>query len=90
MTHNWQPIETAPKGTWLSGPNDTRHADYVKPPRLWLLLDDGEPCVGYADAYYAQGGSGFDGGSFWVEKFSGERVRPVKWMPLPQTSEESS
>jgi len=81
----WQPIETAPKGSWLTGPNDTRHPDYVKPPRLLLLLDDGEVCVGYADAYYtAERGSGYDGGSFWVEKFSGERVTPTHWMPLPE------
>lgn len=79
----WQPIETAPKGSWLSGPNDTRHQDYVEPPRLWLLLDDGEACVGYADAYYAEGGGSYDGGSFWVEKFSGERVTPTHWLPLP-------
>ncbi len=80
---DWQPIATAGKGSWLTGPNDTRHPDYVEPPRLWLLLEDGESCVGYADAYYAEGGSGYDGGSYWVEKFSSERVNPTHWMPLP-------
>lgn len=76
----WQDISTAPKGTWLDGPNDTRHPDYMEPPRLWLILQTGQRCVGYADAYYAEGGSGFDGGSYWVEEFSGERVYPTHWM----------
>lgn len=84
----WQPISSAPKGSWLEGPNHTTDPNYVEPPRLWLLLDDGEPCVGYADAYYAEGGQGYDGGSYWVEKFSGERVNPTHWMlPLPASPE---
>jgi hypothetical protein len=91
LERTWQPIETAPKGSWPDGPNDTRHPDYVKPPRLWLCLKDGESCVGYFDAYYAEGGNGYDGGSPWVEKFSGERVTPTYWMPLhagPQARQE--
>lgn len=79
----WQPIATAPKGSGEKGPQDTRHPDYVKPPLVWLLLDDDEPCVGYWDWYYAECGRGYDSGSAWVEKFSGERVRPTHWMPLP-------
>lgn len=78
----WQPIETATKGSWLEGPNNTRHPDYIKPPKLLLWTEDGPAC-GYADAYYAEGGSGYDGGSFWVETHSGERIRPTHWMPLP-------
>jgi len=86
----WRDITEAPKGTWLNGPNDTRHPDYVEPPKLWLLLKDGQRCVGYADAYYAEGGGGFDGGPYWVEQFSGERVTPVKWaaIPAPPLSED--
>lgn len=80
---DWQPIETAPKGSWLAGPNDMRHPDYVQPPHLWLLLLDKQRCVGSADAYYAEGGNGYDGDSYWVEEFSGERVRPTHWMALP-------
>lgn len=79
----WQPIETAPKGSWLDGPNRIDDPAYVEPPRIWLFLTDGQRCVGYADAYYAEGGSAFDGGSYWVEEFSSERVTPTHWMPLP-------
>jgi hypothetical protein len=78
----WQPIETAPTGSWPNGPNDTRDPAYIEPPHLWLMLDDGEQCVGYFDAYYAEGGNGYDGNPPWVERFSSERVRPTHWMPL--------
>lgn len=79
----WQPIETAPKGSWPDGPQDTRDPAYVKPPHVWLLLQDGQRCVGYFDAYYAEGGNGYDGDPPWVEEFSGERVRPTHWTELP-------
>lgn len=80
---SWQPIETASTGSWPSGPEDTRDPAYVAPPRVWLLLEDERRCVGYFDAYYAEGGRGYDGDPPWVEEFSGERVRPMRWMPLP-------
>jgi hypothetical protein len=83
----WQPIETAPKGSWLSGPNDVRDPDYVEPPTLWLFLSDGTQCAAFADAYYAEGGNGYDGRGFWVEPISGERVEPTHWMPLPAAPE---
>ena len=76
----WRPIATAPKGSWLTGPNDTRDPAYVEPPSLLLFTDDGI-CVGYADAYYAEGGWGFNGDSFWVS--GGEQVTPTHWRPIP-------
>jgi hypothetical protein len=89
-TEKWQPIETAPKGSWPDGPDDTRHPDYREPPRLLLALRDGELCVGYFDAYYAEGGNGYDGGPFWVECVSSERVRPTHWMLLPPAPKEDT
>lgn len=76
----WQSIVTAPKGSWPDGPKDTTDPAYVEPPKLWLDLGDGLYCVGYFDAYYAEGGNGFDGAPPWVEQFSGERIRPHRWM----------
>jgi hypothetical protein len=83
LVEQWRPIETAPKGSWPDGPDDTRDPAYVAPPHLWLTLPDGQRCVGSFDAYYAEGGNGYDGDSPWVEEFSSERVRPTHWMPLP-------
>jgi hypothetical protein len=84
----WQPIATAPVGSWPNGPNDTRDPAYVEPPKLWLALEDGLQCVGYFDAYYAEGGNGYDGQPPWVEQFSGERIRPTYWMSrLPSPPE---
>jgi hypothetical protein len=80
----WQPIDTAPKGSGWDGPQDVRHPDYIAPPHVWLTLVDGQRCVGYWDWYYAEGGNGYDGGSAWVEEFSGERVTPTHWMALPE------
>lgn len=86
----WQPIDTAPKGSGADGPQDVRHPDYVEPPKLWLFLTDGEQCLGYWDWYYAEGGSGYDGGTAWVENLSGERVYPTHWtvvsLPSPPRS----
>lgn len=86
-TPQWQDISTAPKGSWEDGPTSMKDPAYVDPPHIWLELTDGHRCVGYADAYYAERGNGYDGGSFWVEEFSGERVTPVRWMPLPASVE---
>ena len=83
----WRDIATAPKGSWPDGPQDTRDPTYVPPPPLWLTLIGGARCVGYFDAYYAEGGNGYDGGSPWVEEFSGERVTPTHWMLLPAPPE---
>ena len=74
----WQPIETAPKGT--SG-------DTVRV----LLCSAGDELsrhTGYWDAYYAKGGAGYEGGDGWVIDAAGEEYRlyhdgPTHWMPLP-------
>lgn len=77
----WQPIETAPKGSGWDGPQDTRHPDYVQPPRI-LGIVHGEPEVIYWDWYYAEGGSGYQPGqSAWVG--TDGNVVPTLWMPLP-------
>ena len=80
----WQPIENAPKGSWPDGPDDVTDSAYVAPPRLLLTLKDGLRCVGYFDAYYADGGEGHDGQPPWVDELSGERISPTHWMPLPE------
>lgn len=78
----WQPIETAPKGSWGTVRIITDHA-YVEPPALWLFTEEGSQCCGYADYYYSEHGDGFDGRSHWVEAISGERITPTHWQPLP-------
>ncbi len=84
----WQPIETAPKGSglgWL-----VADPGYAAPPNVLLLFDNGAVSVGYWDWYYAKGGSGYegDGHSAWVEPVSGEQVsrhydQPTHWQHLP-------
>ena len=82
----WKPIETAPKGSGLDGPDRVDHPDYIKPPKL-LLLYGNEMSVGYYDWYYHEGyGRGYDGKtSAWVadnENFT--CTDPDMWMPLPE------
>ena len=77
---DWQPIETAPKGTWGSVmyTNDPR---YVEPPTLLLLLEDGKQCCGYADYFYVSEDS------YWCEAVSGELVVPTHWAFQPPPPE---
>ena len=79
----WKLIETAPKGSGANGPGDTRHPDYVKPPRL-LLFVDGRTEIGYYDWYYHDGyGMGaHERQTAWVH--SGDDVEPTHWAELPQ------
>ncbi len=84
-TSAWQSIETAPRGT--SG-------DAV---RILLATagDDRSRHVGYWDAYYAQGGSGYRGGDGWVIDAAGEEYRlhhngPTHWMQLPASPQSES
>lgn len=77
---NWQPIETAPKEsailvTFAAG--DIR-ASMTSPGIM----------VAYWDAYYAEGGYGYHGGSGWTDAHSGAGCHlhygePTHWQPLP-------
>jgi hypothetical protein len=53
-TMEWQPIETAPRGSGEDGPSNVTHPDYVKPPDLLLKHADGV-AVGYYEWYYHPG-----------------------------------
>lgn len=80
----WQPIETAPRGSGLDGPSNTRHPDYVKPPRLLLFSREGIT-VGNYDWYYHDGYSqgAIPGVPAWQSE-AGESIYGVThWMPLP-------
>lgn len=80
----WQPIETAPRGSGMDGPKDTRHADYVQPPNILLWTEEG-PLVGYYDWYYHPGyGLGAaEGESVWRNSEGGRTYGVTHWMPLP-------
>lgn len=82
----WLPIESAPKGSGLG--KLTTDPDYVKPPSILLLFEEGKIAVGYWDWYYAEGGRGYEGGLAWISPEAGERLdlhydAPIGWMPLP-------
>lgn len=81
----WQPIEIAPRGSGEDGPGDTRHPDYVEPPKLLLWTSDG-PVVGYYDWYYHEGyGNGAEPGvSAWRDHNGGQTYGASHWMPLPK------
>ena len=86
----WQKIETAPKG---SGTGSVCDPQYVEPPRILLLFEEGYTSVAYWDWYYADGGNGYDGGDAWIEPLSGEKLdmhydSPTHWMPLPSPPED--
>lgn len=84
-TMDWQPF-----ATWESIPTD----EYGVTQTVLLGFPEGdqEPrmCIAYRDPYYAEGGSGYCGGSSWVIWGSGETVdlhfsfEPVLWAPLPK------
>jgi hypothetical protein len=80
----WQPIETAPRGSGEDGPMDTRDPAYIEPPTLLLWTQDG-PRVGYYDWYYHPGyGRGADPHeSPWRCAEGGQAYGPTHWMPLP-------
>lgn len=80
----WRPIETAPKGSGQDGPGDTRHPDYVRPPRVLLATAEGV-VVGYYDWYYHPGygaGAAPDEPA-WREHDGGRTFGVTHWMPLP-------
>lgn len=87
----WQPIETAPRGSGEDGPSDTRHPDYVQPPKLLLWTEEGI-VVGYYDWYYHPGyGRGAEPGvSAWRDREGGEVYGPTHWMILPQPPKEQA
>lgn len=81
----WQPIETAPRGSsGNGGPRDTRHPDYVQPPKILLWTQEGL-IVGYYDWYYHKGyGNGGQlGESAWRDIGGGQAYEPTHWRPLP-------
>ena len=80
----WQPIETAPRGSGIDGPDSVTHPDYVDPPKLLLWTQDG-PLVGYYDWYYHPGyGRGADPDESVWRDHNGERTYGAShWQPLP-------
>ena len=83
---DWQPIETAPKG---GGAEMVTDPQWVEPPRILLLFDDGAASVAYWDWYYAEGGAGYTDGFAWIEPCSGQPLNlhhnaATHWMPLPE------
>jgi hypothetical protein len=80
----WRPIEAAPRGSGEDGPRDTRHPDYVAPPKLLLWTSEG-PVVGRYEWYYHPGyGAGADPNESVWRDHQGERTYDVThWMPLP-------
>lgn len=80
----WQPIETAPRGSGIDGPDSVTHPDYVDPPKLLLWTEEG-PLVGYYDWYYHPGyGRGAeDGESAWRDHSGARTYGASAWQPLP-------
>lgn len=80
----WMPISTAPMGSGESGPEDVSHPDYIKPPKILLMTDEGI-VVGYYDWYYHAGyGRGADPDEPAWRDHNGERTYgATHWMPLP-------
>lgn len=82
----WQPIETAPKGTYSEHKDDP---EWVDPPRILLSTPEGV-VIAYWDYYFDGnvGGHGYQGNeTAWVGD-DGELVEvacdtPMYWMPLP-------
>jgi len=86
MQDEWQPIETAPKGSGMDGPDSTRHPDYVSPPKLRLWSSYGL-VVGLYDWYYHEGyGAGAKPGvPAWRCAHSGEPLYDVThWKPADE------
>ncbi len=87
----WQPIETAPRGSGEDGPGTVTHPDYIAPPRLLLATEEGLT-VGYYDWYYHPGyGRGAEPGVPAWRSVDGESVfDPTHWMPLPDAPEQKT
>lgn len=83
----WQPIDTAPKGTYSELRDDD---EWVDPPRVLLSTSQGV-VIAYWDYYFDGnvGGHGYQGNeTAWVGD-DGELVEdvfdmPTHWMPLPE------
>ena len=78
----WQPIEIAPRDVCVLVTFDPGDISTDKPTMPGVM-------VAYWDAYYAPGGSGYDGrGDGWTDAASGDECHahygyPTHWMPLP-------
>lgn len=83
--NNWQPIETAPKGSGPDGPQDRKHPEFVDSPSLFLWTSDGM-IIGYCDWYYHPGyGHGAcDDEPAWRRQDGGAAYTPTHWQPLPE------
>jgi hypothetical protein len=79
----WQPIETAPRGSGINGPQLVIDPGYVKPPLLLLWLGD-DSVAGYYDWVYHKGYGRLAGErkSAWCDH-NGYEINPTHWMPLP-------
>ena len=87
----WRPIETAPRGSGLDGPDRRDAVGYVDPPALLLASRDGVVEVGAYDWYYhpGYGNGGSLGESPWRDHYEGREIPKVThWMPLPQPPRE--
>ena len=87
----WRPIETAPRGSGLDGPDRRDAVGYVNPPALLLASRDGVVEVGAYDWYYhpGYGNGGSLGQSPWRDYYEGREIPEVThWMPLPQPPRE--
>ncbi len=63
---NWKTMETAPKG---GGAESVTSINWIQPPKILLLFGEyhnSVVSVGYWDAYYAEGGRGYEGGLAWI------------------------
>jgi hypothetical protein len=82
----WQPIETAPRGSGMDGPLYVTDRGYVNPPKVLLATSEGI-VVGYYDWYYHEGyGMGAEPGvSAWRDHTGEQAYSPTHWMPLPDT-----
>jgi len=87
-------LQPSPVDAW----RDISSAPRDVPCLLAFSTDAEKPfvCMAYWDAYYAEGGSGYQGGDGWVIQNCGEEVRlhfsaePTHWQPLPACPSDKS